>query len=1187
MRRLKAARRAYDVHVKVKHASLLTEIKSDLFTKALFVEHGIPLEKLNTTQLPLEITHFSLHKLADEMSEPGDVLFEGYYSDLKKQSPSDIDELTEQQTTPQDVERQNKNRQHWDIKSELTKAQKAVSSMMHSIQNDFDELISAMGSVNSNPEYQSLFNRFIESNYLDQTGSLSALGYDVDPTTPLDMLDPNNMTEGHIDTILKDHYPSLIEDVEFQARDFYDLYAAMGIAFSNEFERAPNVVVRHVLNTLENFANKIIKISRVESYQEIIQTLSASNYKDSGLGILDDEGEIDARRSLLEALSDPLKEKFGSVTELLEKVGDQALEPKVLAEVLRALHLMPAYAGEAHAIVAEAATKLQAMLPVHPSNAAEVGSQLDHIVDLEHNTDLFLRNYVDLNDAKLPKGATPEQQYLEEKGAYRFGLKEFFDHKSKEWDWEWMKEASPQFYNMYQSLKSPSMAKLVKLFTKFAQQAQPIKGRCPESGEWVYMSQSDMVQNNYKADCPEGKIKTDKLEKQKAISILEYKEKKDKKKKKKKSNLRSFTKTADDLEDTQIIGPTPANTRQLMQNLAQAATKGDLETAHKLFRQLPKEQQPVALKHLRQHFDEATVSMIITGHQPQAQEEKQQVTPEDVEKALEKQKGQGVGGDQAFATDLAERLGGRAIPFKDDKGRVNYRVRRILKGQTLYDITFFIHHSPEINVVQLVNYKVNPQVRQLHTEPDVRRTEEEDPETLARKKRFPDPMQVLSEISREYGYASVQMPSMLELMEEGSVKGFTKQAERFEEPIEVSTDLQFQPEEQKIINLVKGAAMKLDIPTFIVGGAVRDRLLGKEDSDLDFMCERDAEKLVAYMASKHSDDRPVQYDRSKALAITILDTPLDFINADQVVKPLGPEVDEEEEGIESLEGDEEFTSSFDDAYRRDLTINALMYDIVNSELVDPTGRGLKDLQNKELNTIIDPFIKYKIHAMDMLRAIRFAATLDFDFGPDMLEAMRENTHRLQTRDQGGDISNRRIQREMRKSIDNPDHWAKMRELLQEVGLDVVLGPDIDDVQDDFIGGIDYHFDEEETIAMRIKRFVTKKADDLSDRLDQLLEEQGLGEKKKPGLLEKMKQMVQKPKAPIKPEMSGKGRITHIMQKLDAQLAQTDKRQHQETLDKFLGAYPQLSAEDKMYITNNLSNFRPVKKPRSTEVKWRH
>jgi len=262
--------------------------------------------------------------------------------------------------------------------------------------------------------------------------------------------------------------------------------------------------------------------------------------------------------------------------------------------------------------------------------------------------------------------------------------------------------------------------------------------------------------------------------------------------------------------------------------------------------------------------------------------------------------------------------------------------------------------------------------------------------------------------------------------------------------------LRFTAQEKEVIDKIKEAANELGIKVYLAGGLVRDRLLGKESSDLDFVVNEKAEDLVKLLAEKYNLPTPVIYGRSEAIAITLDDMPLDFINAERVISPLRDQ--------ERLEGKEEFSVSLDDIYRRDLTINSLLWDINENKIIDYTKRGLSDLEDHRISTIIDPFIKYKIHAFDMLRALRFAATLGFTVDERVKDAMKEQAIRVQPRDKGGDISNRRIRRELRKAATTKESWDRMKRLLADVGLFEIVRDDVEDVEQDLRGGIKYDYE---------------------------------------------------------------------------------------------------------------------------------
>lgn len=263
--------------------------------------------------------------------------------------------------------------------------------------------------------------------------------------------------------------------------------------------------------------------------------------------------------------------------------------------------------------------------------------------------------------------------------------------------------------------------------------------------------------------------------------------------------------------------------------------------------------------------------------------------------------------------------------------------------------------------------------------------------------------------------------------------------------------LSFTPEEKNIMDKVQAAAEQLGVTVYLAGGILRDKLLGQENNDMDFVADKDSEKLAVLLAKQNNLSPPVHMDKSGATMIYMDERHLDLIDAEKVYRPVTGE---------SLEQGQEAEMSvfMDDAYRRDLTINSLMYNLHSGKLVDPTGKGLDDLKNKVIRTIIDPHLKYRIHSPDMLRALRFYSTGDFKFAPEMLEAMRENASRVLPRDKGGDISARRIERELRKAFKTPESWARMKGALSEVGLSEYISDQIQAVDDDRRGNIDYGFD---------------------------------------------------------------------------------------------------------------------------------
>lgn len=85
-----------------------------------------------------------------------------------------------------------------------------------------------------------------------------------------------------------------------------------------------------------------------------------------------------------------------------------------------------------------------------------------------------------------------------------------------------------------------------------------------------------------------------------------------------------------------------------------------------------------------------------------------------------------------------------------------------------------------------------------------------------------------------------------------------------------------------------------------------------------------------------------------------------------------------------------FTDSlYDDAFRRDFSINALYVDILGEELIDPTG-GMADLECRLLRTTSkDPYVVLSVDALRIMRLVRFAAELGFDIEPATMAVAKE------------------------------------------------------------------------------------------------------------------------------------------------------------------------------------------------------
>ncbi len=184
----------------------------------------------------------------------------------------------------------------------------------------------------------------------------------------------------------------------------------------------------------------------------------------------------------------------------------------------------------------------------------------------------------------------------------------------------------------------------------------------------------------------------------------------------------------------------------------------------------------------------------------------------------------------------------------------------------------------------------------------------------------------------------------------------------------------------KIIDLISAKISGTEFAnhTFLVGGFVRDLLLGNERNDLDFVVSLPdgGVKLATFLYKKRVCYRPVVYKRFGTAMVLIKGHKVEFVmtrNESYQDKSRHPEV-----GFASLE---------EDAYRRDFTINALYYNISNKKIYDITKSGLSDLDNKLIRSTANPDIIFHEDPLRILRAIRFAGRLDFTIEADTLQGI--------------------------------------------------------------------------------------------------------------------------------------------------------------------------------------------------------
>ena len=182
----------------------------------------------------------------------------------------------------------------------------------------------------------------------------------------------------------------------------------------------------------------------------------------------------------------------------------------------------------------------------------------------------------------------------------------------------------------------------------------------------------------------------------------------------------------------------------------------------------------------------------------------------------------------------------------------------------------------------------------------------------------------------------------------------------------------------------------------IAGGWVRDKLLGLSNDDIDIAINRISGVQFAQLIQSYLTNHPEAHVRATNMGVIAsnpeqskhLETAcmrLCHIDID-ITHLRGNELyDDPQSRIPTVE----MGTPTEDAHRRDFTINALFYNLQTRAVEDFTGRGLKDLQNRILETPLDPSVTFLDDPLRILRAVRFAIRFQMTMDAAMVSAAQD------------------------------------------------------------------------------------------------------------------------------------------------------------------------------------------------------
>lgn len=230
-----------------------------------------------------------------------------------------------------------------------------------------------------------------------------------------------------------------------------------------------------------------------------------------------------------------------------------------------------------------------------------------------------------------------------------------------------------------------------------------------------------------------------------------------------------------------------------------------------------------------------------------------------------------------------------------------------------------------------------------------------------------------------------------------------------------------------VFRIIGETADEMGLEVYVVGGFVRDILLGRHSADLDFVTVGSGIRLAKAVASRlGKKGKLTVYATYGTAQIRHKDLELEFVGARK-----------ESYNRNSRNPIVEDGTLDDDQKRRDFTINAMAICLNKDRfgmLVDPFD-GLADLEAKIIRTPLDPDVTFSDDPLRMMRAIRFATQLEFEILPETFEGIKRNAERIEI------ITKERINDELAK-IMKSEHPSIGFLLLDESGLLPLIMPEV-------------------------------------------------------------------------------------------------------------------------------------------------
>jgi len=234
--------------------------------------------------------------------------------------------------------------------------------------------------------------------------------------------------------------------------------------------------------------------------------------------------------------------------------------------------------------------------------------------------------------------------------------------------------------------------------------------------------------------------------------------------------------------------------------------------------------------------------------------------------------------------------------------------------------------------------------------------------------------------------------------------------------------------EEELLKKIGEVGNEVDVPVYVVGGYLRDKILHKPTKDIDILVMGNGIEFARSISKKLKLSPPVEFIKFGTAFIFFNGLKIEFVSARvEQYEPSSPKPSVVQWG--NLD---------DDLSRRDFTINTLACRLnpgFSTELVDLFD-AQADIENKCIRTTLDPQKTFFDDSLRMMRAIRFAAQLGFNIEPKTFHSIKKMKDRISI------VSQERITEELMKILacERPSVGFN---LLRETGLLKIVLPEID------------------------------------------------------------------------------------------------------------------------------------------------